>query len=69
VLKDNKPMEVPTEHVPTRRKAAEAKFADLLDQVTANLERCLSAVTSWCADGSRACSFVTRARAWPGPLV
>src|ERR1700730_2846111 len=37
MLKDYKPVEVPTEHVPTRRKAAEAKFADLLDRVTANL--------------------------------
>ncbi len=37
LLKDYKPVDVPTEHVPTRRKAAEAKFADLLDKVTANL--------------------------------
>jgi acyl-CoA dehydrogenase len=31
VLKRYKASEVPTEHVPTRRKAAEAKFADYLD--------------------------------------
>jgi acyl-CoA dehydrogenase len=37
VLKDYKPVEVPTEHVPTRRKAAEAKFAEFLDQATADL--------------------------------
>jgi acyl-CoA dehydrogenase len=36
VLKEYKPVDVPTEHVPTRRKAAEAKFAELLEQVTAN---------------------------------
>jgi acyl-CoA dehydrogenase len=28
--------EVPSEHVPTRRTAARAKFAQLLDTVTAN---------------------------------
>ena len=32
VLKRYKASEVPTEHVPTRRKAAEPKFADYLDQ-------------------------------------
>ncbi len=32
VLKRYKASEVPTEHVPTRRKAAELKFADYLDQ-------------------------------------
>src|SRR5215213_2598815 len=32
VLKRYKASEVPTEHVPTRRKAAEEKFADYLDQ-------------------------------------
>jgi acyl-CoA dehydrogenase len=36
VLKDYKPVDVPSEHVPTRRKAAEAKFADILDQVAVN---------------------------------
>ena len=30
------PTEVPTEHVPTRRAAARRKFADLLDQLTAD---------------------------------
>ena len=37
ILKGYKPVEVPTEHVPTRREAATRKFADLLDQATANL--------------------------------
>ena len=36
-LKQYQPVAVPTEHVPTRREAAKAKFADLLDQATANL--------------------------------
>jgi acyl-CoA dehydrogenase len=36
VLKEYKPVDTPTEHVPTRRKAAEAKFAEILDQVAAN---------------------------------
>jgi acyl-CoA dehydrogenase len=36
VLKGYAPAEVPTEHVPTRREAARAKFADLLVEVTAN---------------------------------
>jgi acyl-CoA dehydrogenase len=31
ILKDYKPVEVPTEHVPTRRDAAKHKFAELLD--------------------------------------
>jgi acyl-CoA dehydrogenase len=35
VLKDYKPVDVPTEHVPTRRQAAQAKFADLLEAATA----------------------------------
>ena len=35
-LKNYKPTEVPSEHVPTRREAAKAKFADLLDRVTAD---------------------------------
>jgi acyl-CoA dehydrogenase len=33
VLKRYKPVEVPSEHVPTRRKAAQEKFADYLDAV------------------------------------
>ena len=37
ILKDYKPTEIPTEHIPTRREAARAKFADLLDQATADL--------------------------------
>jgi acyl-CoA dehydrogenase len=37
ILKDYQPTEVPTEHVPTRREAAKAKFASLLDEATANL--------------------------------
>ena len=36
VLKGYRPAEVPTEHVPTRRKAAEVKFADYLDQIAVN---------------------------------
>jgi acyl-CoA dehydrogenase len=36
ILKDYQPTEVPTEHVPTRREAAKAKFASLLDEATAN---------------------------------
>jgi acyl-CoA dehydrogenase len=35
-LKHYAPVEVPTEHVPTRRAAAQHKFADLLDQATAD---------------------------------
>jgi len=34
-LKEYKPVEVPTEHVPTRRKAAMEKFADILGAATA----------------------------------
>jgi acyl-CoA dehydrogenase len=37
ILKDYKPTEVPSEHIPTRREAAKAKFAELLDQASANL--------------------------------
>ena len=37
ILKEYKPAEVPTEHVPTRRAAAQQKFAEYLDQATANL--------------------------------
>jgi acyl-CoA dehydrogenase len=36
ILKNYKPAEVPTEHVPTRRAAAQRKFSDLLAEVTAN---------------------------------
>jgi acyl-CoA dehydrogenase len=36
VLKRYTPAEVPSEHVPTRRRAAREKFADLLAEVTAN---------------------------------
>ena len=36
VLKGYKPVDVPTEHVPTRRAEAQEKFAWLLDQATAN---------------------------------
>ena len=36
VLKNYRPSEVPSEHVPTRRKLAEAKFADYLDSVAIN---------------------------------
>ncbi len=35
ILKDYKPVDVPTEHIPTRREAAKAKFADLLEQASA----------------------------------
>jgi acyl-CoA dehydrogenase len=34
-LKNYKPVEVPTEHVPTRRKVAEAKFAEMLEAAAA----------------------------------
>ncbi|MDQ1445440.1 MAG: acyl-CoA dehydrogenase [Acidimicrobiaceae bacterium] len=37
VLKGYKPVDVPTEHVPTRRAAAKEKFASLLEDATANL--------------------------------
>ena len=36
VLKGYKPVEVPTEHVPTRRKAAQQKFAEYLDLTALN---------------------------------
>jgi acyl-CoA dehydrogenase len=36
VLRRYQPVEVPTEHVPTRRAAAQRKFADLLAAATAN---------------------------------
>jgi acyl-CoA dehydrogenase len=35
ILKDYKPVEVPTEHVPTRREAAKQKFAEILDAASA----------------------------------
>jgi acyl-CoA dehydrogenase len=37
VLKGYKPVDVPTEHIPTRRTAAKAKFAEYLDEATANV--------------------------------
>ncbi|MGH8918747.1 MAG: acyl-CoA dehydrogenase family protein, partial [Actinomycetes bacterium] len=36
VLKGYAPVDVPTEHVPTRRAEAERRFAHLLEDVTAN---------------------------------
>jgi acyl-CoA dehydrogenase len=36
VLRGYKPHDVPSEHVPTRREAARARFADLLEAVTSN---------------------------------
>ena len=36
VLKGYAPVEVPTEHVPTRREVARAKFAELLVEATAD---------------------------------
>ena len=35
ILKNYKPVDVPTEHVPTRRKAAEERFAEMLQAATA----------------------------------
>ena len=35
-FEDYAPTEVPSEHIPTRRAAAEHKFADLLDSLTIN---------------------------------
>jgi acyl-CoA dehydrogenase len=37
LLKQYKPVDVPTEHVPSRRAAAQRKFAELLDEASANL--------------------------------
>jgi acyl-CoA dehydrogenase len=37
VLKNYKPVEVPSEHVPSRRAAAQAKFAEALELASANL--------------------------------
>jgi acyl-CoA dehydrogenase len=36
VLRGYEPRELPSEHVPTRREAARARFADLLEAVTSN---------------------------------
>jgi len=36
ILKEYKPVEVPSEHIPTRAAAAREKFADLLAEVSAN---------------------------------
>ena len=36
ILKRYQPVAVPTEHIPTRREQAGARFADLLGEVTAN---------------------------------
>ncbi len=36
-LKNYAPHELPSEHIPTRREEARARFADLLEQATANL--------------------------------
>jgi acyl-CoA dehydrogenase len=36
VLKGYTPTDVPTEHVPTRRAAAQRQFADLLVEISAN---------------------------------
>jgi acyl-CoA dehydrogenase len=37
ILKNYEPHEMPTEHIPTRREAAKAKFASMLEEATANL--------------------------------
>jgi acyl-CoA dehydrogenase len=37
ILKGYERVDVPTEHVPTRRESARARFADLLNEATANL--------------------------------
>jgi acyl-CoA dehydrogenase len=37
ILRGYQPVDVPTEHVPTRRDAARRKFAEYLDVATANL--------------------------------
>jgi acyl-CoA dehydrogenase len=36
ILKEYKPVDVPTEHVPTRRAEAQQRFAAMLEQFTAN---------------------------------
>ena len=36
ILKGFKPVDVPTEHVPTRREAAKRRFAEILERATAN---------------------------------
>ena len=35
LLRDVQPVEVPTEHIPTRREAAMRRYADALEQITA----------------------------------
>jgi acyl-CoA dehydrogenase len=35
IMKNYKPSDVPTEHVPTRRKAAQERFSELLQAVAA----------------------------------
>ncbi len=37
ILRNYEPKDIPTEHVPTRRAEAQAKFASILENVTANL--------------------------------
>jgi acyl-CoA dehydrogenase len=37
ILRGYEPVQVPTEHVPTRAEAARRKFADYLDAATADL--------------------------------
>ncbi|SHL24171.1 acyl-CoA dehydrogenase [Pseudonocardia thermophila] len=37
ILRGYRPVDVPTEHIPTRREAARRKFAEYLDAATANL--------------------------------
>jgi acyl-CoA dehydrogenase len=37
ILKGYEPRDVPTEHIPTRREEAQRRFADLLEEATANL--------------------------------
>ena len=67
VLKDYKPVEVPTEHVPTRRKAAEAEVRRAARPGDRQpLSRCRPA--SGRGHGRvQGCSSVTRARAGPVP--
>jgi acyl-CoA dehydrogenase len=37
ILKRYTPVAVPTEHVPTRREQAARRFAELIDELTANV--------------------------------
>jgi acyl-CoA dehydrogenase len=37
LLKEYRPVDLPTEHVPTRRRAAQERFAAILDEASANL--------------------------------